>query len=69
MKDSLNLYLGKKYGKTCVYNFFSADHWAAMEEWRWNEKEQSKIATQAKRENQTESSEKLVNGSTKERPM
>ena len=40
VKEGLGLYLGKKYGKTCIYDSFSADHWAAMEEWKWNEKEQ-----------------------------
>ena len=35
----LGAYLGKIFGKTGIFPYFSADHWKAVKDWKWNETE------------------------------
>ena len=39
VKDGLGLYIGQKFGKTGVYDYFLEDHWNRVAQWRYNSAE------------------------------
>ena len=36
VKDGLGLYLGQKFGKSGIYDYFSPDHWNKLNSWKYN---------------------------------